>query len=203
MKRVLLILVVVVLVIVGYWYFMKGISIPKGNEKQPALTARKHSALFNQGIDSLLQAYFAAKEAFVNNDSTEAKNASARLAVLADSSRFAELKDDSQGIYESALAQLGDVKANAQSLVRQTDLTEMKQDFRMISESMYPLLKTIHYDGNTVYWQNCPMAFGEDKAANWISSTREIVNPYLGKHHPEYKSSMLHCGELKDSIRAQ
>ena len=203
MKRVLLILVAVVFVIVGYWYFMKGISTPKGNEKQPALTARKHSASFNQGIDSLLQAYFAAKEAFVNNDSTEAKNASARLAVLADSSRFAELKDDSQGIYESALAQLGDVKANAQSLVRQTDLTEMKQDFRMISESMYPLLKTIHYDGNTVYWQNCPMAFGEDKAANWISSTREIVNPYLGKHHPEYKASMLHCGELKDSIRAQ
>ena len=203
MKRVLLILVAVVFVIVGYWYFMKGISTPKGNEKQPALIARKHSASFNQGIDSLLQAYFIAKEAFVDNDSTGAKNASARLAVLADSSRFAELKDDSQGIYESALAQLGDVKANAQSLVRQTDLTEMKQDFRMISESMYPLLKTIHYDGNTVYWQNCPMAFGEDKAANWISSTREIVNPYLGKHHPEYKSSMLHCGELKDSIRAQ
>ena len=73
----------------------------------------------------------------------------------------------------------------------------------MIGESIYPLLKTIHYDGNTLYWQNCPMAFGEDKGANWISNTAEIINPYLGKNHPEFKGTMLHCGEVKDSIKAK
>jgi hypothetical protein len=47
------------------------------------------------------------------------------------------------------------------------------------------------------------MAFGEDKGANWISNTEEIINPYLGKNHPEFKSGMLHCGEVKDSIKAK
>jgi len=47
------------------------------------------------------------------------------------------------------------------------------------------------------------MAFGEDKGADWISNSEEIVNPYLGKNHPEYKGSMLHCGEIKDTIKAR
>ena len=47
------------------------------------------------------------------------------------------------------------------------------------------------------------MAFGDDQAANWISNSTEIVNPYLGKRHPKYKAGMLHCGELKDSITAK
>jgi hypothetical protein len=99
--------------------------------------------------------------------------------------------------------QLSDIKANAESLLNQTVITEMRQDFRMVSENIYPLLKTIHYEGETLYWQNCPMAFGEDKGANWISNTEEIINPYLGKNHPEFKATMLHCGEVKDSIKAQ
>ncbi len=45
------------------------------------------------------------------------------------------------------------------------------------------------------------MAFGEGKDASWISSTEEIINPYLGKNHPEFKDSMLHCGEIKDTIQ--
>jgi hypothetical protein len=139
----------------------------------------------------------------VNADSSRAKVASGKLVVLADSSRLTELKNDAAGIYESAVMQLGDVKANASSLIQQKDLTEMRQDFRMIGESIYPLLKTINYDGKTLYWQSCPMAFGEDKGADWISNTEEIINPYLGKNHPEYKATMLHCGEIKDSIQAQ
>jgi hypothetical protein len=35
------------------------------------------------------------------------------------------------------------------------------------------------------------MAFGEDKGANWIRNTSEIINPYLGKNHPEFKATML------------
>ena len=34
-------------------------------------------------------------------------------------------------------------------------------------------------------------------------NTEEIINPYLGKNHPEFKSGMLHCGEVKDSIKAK
>ena len=47
------------------------------------------------------------------------------------------------------------------------------------------------------------MAFGEGQEANWISNSAAIVNPYLGKVHPIYKSTMLGCGEVKDSIEAK
>ncbi len=97
--------------------------------------------------------------------------------------------------------QIEDIATNAVALQGETDLKEMRQDFRMISENLYPFLKTIKYEGPTLYWQNCPMAFGEGMEANWISNTKEIVNPYLGKNHPEFKSSMLHCGEVKDTIK--
>jgi hypothetical protein len=44
------------------------------------------------------------------------------------------------------------------------------------------------------------MAFNDNETAFWLSNSREVVNPYLGKKHPKYASGMLHCGEVKDSI---
>jgi hypothetical protein len=80
----------------------------------------------------------------------------------------------------------------------------MRKDFSMVTEMMYPsFFKAINYEGPKLYLQNCPMAFGEDNGANWISSSEEVINPYLGKIHPEYKATMLHCGEVKDTIKAQ
>lgn len=202
MKKVLILLIVLLGAFSIYWVIVKGKKEGTEMAKVEALVVSSHSTAFNVGIDSLLNAYFAMKDAFVNADSLSAKAACKSLILLADSSRMDELKKDSSGIYESAILQLGDIKANAESLLQQSNLTEMRQDFRMIGESIYPLLKTIHYEGKTLYWQSCPMAFGEDKAANWISNTEEIINPYLGKNHPEFKGGMLHCGEVKDSIKA-
>jgi hypothetical protein len=204
MKKGLLILVVLVVAFGGYWFFLR-----EKNNAGPAeikngpLVTKLHSAAFNSGIDSFLNVYFNMKDAFVNSDTNLAKAASSKLVLLADSSRLVELKTDTAGIYETAVTQLGDVKANAESLIKQTDITEMRQDFRMVGESLYPLLKTIHYEGSTLYWQNCSMAFGENREANWISNSAEIINPYLGKNHPEFKATMLHCGEIKDSLKAQ
>lgn len=203
MKKIFILVIVLLIAFGGYWVFLKGKKEGAEMAKVEALVVNSHSTSFNAGIDSLLNAYFALKDAFVEADSLSAKSACKSLIAVADSNRLAELKKDSSGIYESAIMQLSDVKANAESLITQTNLTEMKQDFRMIGESIYPLLKTIHYEGKTLYWQNCPMAFGEDKGANWISNTEEIINPYLGKKHPEFKSGMLHCGEIKDSIKAK
>ncbi len=203
MKKILLLVGLLLVAFCAYWFLIKGKSAGVEEVKAEALLARNHSPSFNNRIDSLLTAYFSMKDAFVNADTNIAKMACTKLVALADTGRLAELKKDTTGIYESAIMQLNDVKLNAESLLKQTDLTEMRQDFRMIGESIYPLLKTIHYDGNTLYWQNCPMAFGEDKGANWISNTAEIINPYLGKNHPEFKGTMLHCGEVKDSIKAK
>ncbi len=202
MKKAIFIVVAVAVIFSIYWFNFKSSnkSVPQ-EPRQQALTVNSHSAVFNTSIDSLMQSYFILHDAFVDGDSIKAKQAGDALLANISKVNVDELKKDTSGIYESANTFLTDVKSSAESLGKQTSLTEMRQDFKSVSENMYPLLKTIHYQGKKLYWQNCPMAFGEDKEANWISNTEEVFNPYLGKNHPEFKSAMLHCGEIKDTIK--
>lgn len=201
MKKTVLIFVILLVVFGIYWFKFRAEDIHDGPKTEP-LRASKHSNNFNNSLDTMLNAYFDLKAAFVEADTAMAKVAAKKFLLLTDSLKLNELAKDTTGILESATMQLGDIKANAESLLKQSDITEMRQDFRMVGESIYPLLKTIHYEGKTLYWQNCPMAFGDGKEANWISNTEEIINPYLGKKNPEFKATMLHCGEVKDSIKA-
>jgi Protein of unknown function (DUF3347) len=203
MKKIITIVVLAVVAFCIYWFGFKSkdsISSPK----QEALTVKKHSEVFNNSITATMNAYFEIKDALVDADTAKAKQACVKFIGLLDSIKLEELKKDTTAIFETAQANLTDVKMNAASLIKQTNITEMRQDFRMVSEMLYPsFFKVINYEGPNLYWQNCPMAFGEDKGANWISSTTEIVNPYLGKNHPEFKATMLHCGEIKDTIKAK
>lgn len=201
MKKILLIVLLLVIGFALYWFKFREKG-PDSGPKQEALKVKRHSDGFNKSIDTMLSAYFTMHDAFVNADTAKAKAACKNLIALADSVKLEELKADTASIYEAGAMQMKDIVTNAQSLLQQKDITEMRQDFRMVGENIYPLLKTIHYEGKTLYWQNCPMAFGEDKGASWISNTREVVNPYLGVNHPEFKATMLHCGEVEDSIKA-
>ena len=150
----------------------------------------------------MVNAYLDVKNSFVENDSIRAKENTKLFISLLDSIPLQELKKDTAGIFETVKSNISDIKANALSLLMQTNITEMKRDFSMVTEMMYPsFFKAINYEGPSLYLENCPMAFGEDQPANWISNSNEIINPYLGKYHPEYKATMLHCGSVKDSIK--
>lgn len=200
MKKILLLLVVLAAAFGVYWFFFR--SKDKGPEapKQQPLKVGKHSTEFNQSVANALTAYFDMKNAFVVTDTATIKTACRKMIGLADSIKLDELKKDTTGIYESAFAQLSDIKSNAQSLLNQTDITEMRKDFKATGDNLYPFLKTIKYEGKKLYWQNCPMAFGDNKPAEWLSDSSLVVNPYLGNNHPEYKATMLNCGMVVDSI---
>lgn len=204
MRKIVLVVLVLILAIGGYyWYKFSNAGKGDSGPKQAPLTLKKHSNTFNQAITTAMNAYFDMKAAFVDADTTKAKESCRKFVQLMDSIPFDELKKDTTGIYEIAFNDLSNIRSNAESLLVQADITEMRKDFGMVSENLYPFLRTINYEGENMYWQNCPMAFGDDKGANWISNTKEIINPYLGKNHPEFKGTMLHCGEIKDTIKAQ
>ena len=200
MRKLLALLLIVALVFGAWWLFFKDKSHDSGPKQQP-LKVSKHSSEFLQSISSVVSAYLSLKDAFVNADTAKIKEEQRKLVTAIDSIKVDELKKDTTSIFQSAQLLIGDIRSNAEAISKETDITEMRQDFRMVSENLFPLLKTIRYEGTKLYWQNCPMAFGEDKDASWISSTEEIVNPYLGKNHPEFKNTMLHCGEIKDTIQ--
>ncbi len=201
MKKVVA-LIVVVLVGFGIYWTMFRSKEPRIKEpKQEAMLVKQHSDSFNTSVDNLMTSYFSIKDAFVDGDTAKAKANTVLFVRLLDSIPVAELDKDSSSISATAKATIEDLKSNANSLLLQNDITEMRQDFRTVSDMMYPgFFKIINYEGPALYLQNCPMAFDGDKDANWISNSGEVVNPYLGKNHPKYKGTMLHCGEVKDSL---
>jgi hypothetical protein len=201
MKKILAISVVLLIILSVYLFFVQSKTIKSQQEKQEAITIKKHSTAFNESVDRLMAAYFSTKDAFVETDSVKAKICIQNFIRLLDSIPLSELDKDSFVISQTIKSTIEDLKANAVSLTQQTNITEMRQDFRTISDMLYPaFFKLINYEGPKLFLQNCPMAFDGDKDANWISNSEEIINPYLGKHHPLFKGTMLNCGETKDSI---
>ena len=204
MKKIALIILVLILAIAGYYWYMFS-KAGGGNQgpKQAAITLKKHSAEFNDAVAEAMKSYFGMSASFVEADTATAKEHCRKFIQLMDSIPMDELKKDTASIFEAANGSFSGIRDNATSLLMQTDLTEMRKDFSMVSENLYPFFKIINYEGENMYWQNCPMAFGDDNGANWISSTKEVINPYLGKNHPEFKGTMLHCGLVKDTIKAK
>jgi hypothetical protein len=200
MKRVLAIVFLIIILLAVWFLFFKTKEVATTTTTTEATSVKKHSTDFDKKVDNMMEAYIEMKNAFVNADSSAIKAKTAEFIASTDSLNLSELHEKDSSLFIAAQQNISDIKANAEPILKENDLTEMRHDFSMVSENLYPLLKTIGYEGQKLYWQNCPMAFGEDKPANWLSNTSEILNPYMGKNNPEYKSAMLHCGENMDSI---
>jgi hypothetical protein len=200
MKRILVLLVLLIAGFCVYWFMFrtKSSGVDEGPKQQP-LTLKKHSLEFNQSVATAMNAYFEMKNAFVDGDTIKVKEAAKKFLTMTDSVKLDELKKDTAAVYIDAVSKLGDIKANTNSILLQTDITEMRHDFNWVSDALYPFFKLINYEGPNLYFQSCPMAFGEGKEAVWISNTVEVINPYQGTQKPD----MLHCGEIKDTIKTK
>ena len=200
MKRVLAIVFLIIVILAVWFLFFKTDAVTTTSNETETVATAKHSDQFNQEIANTMNTYMSMKNAFIDSDTALIKSETSKFINSIDSLHLNELQKNDSSIFMAIQQNISDIKANANPILQEKDLTEMRHDFSMISENLYPFLKTVGYEGQKLYWQNCPMAFGEDKPANWLSSTSEILNPYLGKNHPEYKSAMLHCGENMDSL---
>lgn len=198
-------LLLFILILAGiYWFFFKSKTAIKPAEKVAPMALKIHSDSFNLSIAKVMESYLSIKDAFVDGDTVSIKSNTQQIILALNQIDTAELKKDTALIFETVSATINDVRSNALSLLQQTDITEMRRDFSSLSDMMFPTFFTaIQYEGPTLYLQNCSMAFNDEVPANWISKSRDIVNPYLGKNHPKFKSAMLHCGEIKDSITAK
>ncbi len=160
-------------------------------KKDEPLAQSKNSSEFNDKFTGLLASYYRLKDAFVASNDTMAATQAKLLAASADSLNLRQVKADSS-IVEMAKQYAGSISAEAKALVAEPNLEAKRKSFQMISDNMYDLVRTVHFDKETVYHQFCPMAFN-DAGAYWLSQSGDIKNPYFGK-------KMLTCGEVKDSI---
>src|SRR5688572_21185728 len=201
MKKVLAILGILLLIVAGYlWYAFKGgKKVPK-RPKPVALVVSKHSAPFNESVQSLLDAYYNLSEAFVNWDTVAISRYGNELKASLDSLKVDELKVDTTGIYESVIDPLANAKNETASIISDPSIDNKRISFNRLSENLRLIFIIVKYDQGKLYWQECPMAFGDGQSGNWLSKTDAVRNPYLGNKHPKYKDGMLSCGESKDVI---
>jgi hypothetical protein len=199
MKRVLILLLVILLIVVVYWLVVKKDRNTTENVKPAPLAVSGQTGTFNIAFANFLHTYYDLKDAFVDWDTARVNQTSVRLKGLADSLPVMELKADSS-IIKMADEYSKTISGEAVGIEGETDIAEKRKSFYTLSDALYELVRTVRYSGEVVYHQHCPMAFGEDQQATWLSNSDKVVNPYLGNKHPKYKTTMVNCGDVTDSL---
>lgn len=201
MKKVLAILGILVVLLAAFlWYTFKGGKKREKGPKPVALAVSQHSPAFNESVQGLLDAYFGLSEAFVNWDAAAISNQGTALKTALDSLKIDELKVDTTGIYESALDPLANARNEASNILANPSIDDKRVAFNSLSENLRLLFIIVRYDQGKLYWQECPMAFDDERPGYWLSKTDAVRNPYLGTSHPKYKDGMLNCGGPRDTI---
>ena len=199
MKKLLL-LVGLAIIGVASWYIWETRKKPKDETpEQLPVAVSKYSPDFIRSVDNALEDYYILSESLVRWDSVHVNENASELKKSLKDVKFDELKKDTL-IYQTAASFIQNFDTNLDAFVQKADIAEKRHLFNSLSQNLYDLLRTIRYDGGKVYLQECPMAFNDTEPGIWLSKTSPIRNPYLGLHHPKYKSGMLECGETKDSL---
>lgn len=118
--------------------------------------------------------YINIKTALVNSDNIEAKKGATMLALSLKEAKGAESASKAAKIIENT-----------------EDLKSQRIAFSELSNAMAVLVKG-NLKSGTIYKDFCPMALGG--GAYWLSSEKEILNPYLG-------DKMLKCGKTESIIK--
>jgi hypothetical protein len=202
MKKWLLLLLFAVAGVL-LWFLLVTRKKPKEEvpKDQPVAVSR-HSAAFNQSIDTFLNTYYGLSENLVNWDTGAVIQNARALEEDLNEVKWRELQKDTV-IYQAASGYSDVFKSDMAVLYGAGDLTTKRHAFHALSQNLYDLLRTIQYDGAKIYLQQCPMAFNDTEEGLWLSNTEKIRNPYLGLYHPKYKAGMLACGETKDTLHVQ
>jgi hypothetical protein len=86
-----------------------------------------------------------------------------------------------------------DAKEHGEHIGKNGDnIKHQREHFDMLSTDMYDMVKSFGA-GQVLYKEFCPMA-NEGLGAYWLSESKQIHNPYLGKKMPT-------CGVVKEEIK--
>jgi len=130
------------------------------------------------GPGQLLTYYYHVKNALVAGDAT---------AASANASAFTKIANsiDQKMISKSNTHTLA---RGAARIAETNDITKQREFFADFSAAMAAVAKAVKLTDQPIYQQYCPM-----KKTSWLSSEKEIRNPYYG-------SSMLTCGQVTSTL---
>lgn len=141
-------------------------------------------------VDEVLNNYLELKNALVNDNANNAADAGKKMMEGLQKMDAATLNVDQKKVYDDVK---DDMKEHAEHISTNAGKIEhQREHFDVLSKDMYDFVKAMK-PSKTLYLDHCPM-YNDNKGANWLSETKEIKNPYLGKKMPD-------CGTVKEEIK--
>lgn len=143
------------------------------------------SASFQIGFKNVIKSYLELKDAFVASDVNQV---SAFAKATSKSLKSIEISD--LGTMEQAHILKSIEMLNA--IAQNENLESQRVHFVIFNENIVPIAMNIDSANPMLYIQKCPMA-NNNKGAVWLSTERDIRNPYYG-------DAMLTCGSVIEEI---
>ncbi len=158
--------------------------------KASVLTSSVGDAKNAISIKEILNAYLQMKNAFTEDNSTGAATAGKEVQTAFknfDKTVLTEVqKKTFEDVEADAIEHAEHIGANGGNIEHQ------REHFELLSKDIYDLVKAFGGD-RVLYWDFDSM-YNKGKGAYWVSETKEIKNPYMGK-------AMLTSGSIKEEIK--
>ena len=141
-------------------------------------------------VKEMVAQYLQIKNALANDNGKDAASAGNAFVASMGKMDKSSLPADKKKIWENLA---DDAKEMAEHIGKNADKIEhQREHFDMLSNDMYDMVKAFG-SGQTLYQDYCPM-YNNKKGSTWLSETKDIKNPYLGKKMPG-------CGSVKEEIK--
>jgi hypothetical protein len=158
-----------------------------------AVTALTTSAIDKKGpvtIKEIVGAYLQMKNAFTEDNSTGAATAGKLLETAFKNFDKSALTLAQKKIYEDVET---DAREHAEHIGKNAgNIAHQREHFELLSKDIYDLVKT--FGSEQVLYKDFDSIYNKGKGAFWLSETKEIKNPYMGK-------AMMTGGSVKEEIK--
>ena len=154
---------------------------PSSRSKQPASS---------NGTQAIIASYLELKNTLVKDDDKAAASAGNKIVQALNAFDKSSLSGDQAKEYKEIE---DDAREHAEHVAKNAgNIKHQREHFELLSSDIYDLVNAFG-GGRALYLEHCPM-YNNNKGANWISETKKIANPYLGK-------AMLTCGIVKEELK--
>ena len=148
------------------------------------------SANVDGAMREMVTQYLQMKNALANDNGKDAATAGNAFVTSMGKMEKTSLSAEKKKIWDDLS---DDAKEMADHIGKNGDKIEhQREHFDMLSKDMVDMVKTFGA-GQPLYNDYCPM-YNNKKGATWLSETKEIKNPYLGKKMPN-------CGMVKEEMK--
>lgn len=146
---------------------------------------------FRSGLTEAVKVYYEMGQAFAADDGKTASEKAAAFQKSLAAINSAALSKEAQAGWDKQYEVLQEATAK---LIAAEELTGQRTAFLKISETLIEAVKIYGPLEIGTYLYHCPMAL--TSGGHWLSPTKEVANPYLGKEMPT-------CGTLVEDIESK